>query len=41
LALGTPPTSGSITWNCNSVASTGDGTKGTLLGKYVPAECRK
>jgi type IV pilus assembly protein PilA len=36
----TIPSSGSITWNCNSVASTKAGTKGTILAKYVPAECR-
>ena len=41
LTAGTPPTSGSVTWNCNSVASSAAGAKGTLLGKYVPAECRK
>ena len=41
LTAGSPPTSGSITWNCNSVASGSAGAKGTLLGKYVPAECRK
>jgi type IV pilus assembly protein PilA len=43
LTAGTPPTSGSINWYCNSAAttSTANGTKGTLLGKYVPAECRK
>ncbi|MEY4908025.1 MAG: hypothetical protein RL260_1743 [Pseudomonadota bacterium] len=43
LTAGTPPTSGSINWYCNSVAttSTSNGTKGTLAGKYVPAECRK
>jgi type IV pilus assembly protein PilA len=41
LVLGTPPTTGSVTWNCNSAASGSAGAKGTLLGKYVPAECRK
>mgnify|MGYP001322711312 CR=1 FL=1 len=43
LTAGTPPTSGSINWYCNSAgtASTANGTKGTLLAKYVPAECRK
>ena len=41
LTAGTPPTTGSVTWNCNSVASGAAGSKGTLLGKYVPAECRK
>ena len=31
----------SITWNCVSAASTRDSvTKGTIKGKYVPAECR-
>ena len=29
-----------ISWNCNSVTSTKAGTKGTILAKYVPAECR-
>ena len=43
LAAGTPPTTGSITWYCNSSAttSTSTGAKGTIAGKYVPAECRK
>ena len=42
LTAGTPPTSGSINWYCNSAATTtSNGTKGTLAGKYVPAECRK
>ncbi|MET3605140.1 prepilin-type N-terminal cleavage/methylation domain-containing protein [Sphaerotilus sulfidivorans] len=36
----TIPASGSITWNCLSAASTRDGAKGTIKGKYVPAECR-
>ena len=42
LALGTPPTTGSIVWNCNSVAlPTGNkGAVGTIKGKYVPANCR-
>lgn len=35
----TVPTN-AISWNCNSVASTKAGTKGTILAKYVPAECR-
>ncbi|MDM0027665.1 pilin [Variovorax saccharolyticus] len=34
------PTSGSISWNCNSAASTKPGSKGDLQAKYVPAECR-
>jgi type IV pilus assembly protein PilA len=40
---GTPPTSGSITWSCNSAVTTSAsaGTAGTLAAKYVPAECRK
>jgi type IV pilus assembly protein PilA len=29
-----------LSWNCNSVASARLGSKGTILGKYVPAECR-
>jgi type IV pilus assembly protein PilA len=39
----TVPSSGSITWNCLSAASpaTKVGTnRGTIQGKYVPAECR-
>ncbi|MGR4868641.1 pilin [Variovorax sp. LARHSF232] len=36
----TIPTAGSISWNCNSVASSKPGTKGTIQAKYVPAECR-
>ena len=39
LAAGTIPTN-AISWNCNSAASTKAGTKGSQLGKYVPAECR-
>jgi len=35
----TVPTN-ALSWNCNSVASARAGTKGTILGKYVPAECR-
>jgi len=41
LVSGTVPTAGSITWNCNSAASSLAGTKGTLAGKYAPAECRR
>ena len=40
LANGTVPSAGNITWNCNSVSSTKAGTKGTLLAKFAPAECR-
>ncbi len=40
LAAGTLPTN-PITWNCNSVGSTLVGSKGTLLAKYSPAECRQ
>jgi type IV pilus assembly protein PilA len=38
----TVPSAGSITWNCLSAASpaTKLGTKGSVQGKYVPAECR-
>jgi type IV pilus assembly protein PilA len=38
----TVPTAGSIAWNCMSASSTSTyvGTAGTLLSKYVPAECR-
>jgi len=43
LQEGTPPTSGSVTWYCNSADTTSAsvGTKGDIKGKYVPAECRK
>ncbi|WP_269635728.1 pilin [Polaromonas glacialis] len=43
LAQGTPPTSGSINWYCNSAGTTGasNGSAGTLAAKYVPSECRK
>ena len=40
LVLGTPPTSGSVVWNCNAVTSTKGGTNGTLLAKYAPTTCR-
>jgi type IV pilus assembly protein PilA len=43
LVSGQPPTSGSITWNCNSSSTTGtsnSGALGTILAKYVPANCR-
>ncbi len=40
LAEGTPPANGSITWNCNSAVSTLSGSKGSLQGKYAPANCR-
>jgi len=36
----TIPTAGSISWNCNSVGSSKQGSKGTIQDKYVPAECR-
>ena len=39
LVAGTIPTA-EITWNCNSAASTKAGSKGTLIGKYAPSECR-
>jgi type IV pilus assembly protein PilA len=39
LAAGTIPTN-PIVWNCNAAGSTKDGTKGTILAKYAPAECR-
>jgi type IV pilus assembly protein PilA len=29
-----------LTWNCNAASSTKAGSKGTLLGKYSPSECR-
>ena len=37
--LSTVPTN-AISWNCNSVAPGNAGTHGTILAKYVPAECR-
>jgi len=40
LTPGTPPTTGSVTWNCNAAGSTKGGTNGTLAAKYVPANCR-
>ncbi|MFM2060048.1 MAG: hypothetical protein RLY71_4433 [Pseudomonadota bacterium] len=42
LKSGEVPTNGSITWNCLSADSPAgkSGTKGTIEGKYVPAECR-
>jgi len=36
----TVPTQGNITWNCLSATSTKAGTKGTLVSKFAPAECR-
>ena len=39
-AASTIPTAGSISWNCNSAGSSKAGAKGTLLAKFVPAECR-
>jgi type IV pilus assembly protein PilA len=38
----TPPLSGSVGWNCNSAGSPAAkvGTHGTILSKYVPANCR-
>lgn len=36
----TVPTQGNITWNCNAAGSTKAGTKGTLVAKFAPAECR-
>jgi Zn-dependent protease with chaperone function/Tfp pilus assembly major pilin PilA len=45
LMLGQTPTSGAITWRCNSASPPTDnggavGTIGTILPKYVPANCR-
>lgn len=39
----TIPSSGAISWVCQSAASTTNNAvgKGTLAGKYAPAECRK
>jgi type IV pilus assembly protein PilA len=39
LAAGTIPTN-AIVWHCNAASSTKAGTKGSLLAKYAPAECR-
>ncbi len=42
-ALSTIPVNGSISWNCTSAGTpaTGvPGAKGTILAKYVPANCR-
>jgi len=38
----TIPTAGSISWTCTSAGSPSGvlGQKGTMTGKYVPAECR-
>ena len=36
----TVPTAGNITWNCNSASSSKAGSKGTLVAKFAPAECR-
>jgi type IV pilus assembly protein PilA len=38
----TIPTAGSISWNCTSAGTptTVVGAKGTILAKYVPANCR-
>jgi type IV pilus assembly protein PilA len=38
----TIPTAGSITWNCKSAGSPAGvlGATGTILAKYVPANCR-
>ena len=42
LVVGTPPATGSITWNCNSstVAAGNLGAKGAILPTFVPANCR-
>lgn len=42
LVVGTPPTGGSITWECNSATppAGSTGTAGTIPSKYVPANCR-
>lgn len=40
LSPGVPPATGSVTWNCNAQGSTKGGTAGTILAKYVPANCR-
>jgi type IV pilus assembly protein PilA len=42
LQEGVVPTSGSITWFCNSASATGAsrGSAGTVLARFVPADCR-
>lgn len=42
LAAGTPPAGGSVIWECNSATkkATNIGAAGTILAKYVPANCR-
>jgi type IV pilus assembly protein PilA len=43
LVLGTPPTTGSITWICKAAGSANANAAaaaGTLLSKYAPAACR-
>lgn len=40
LVAGTPPANGSVAWNCNSADSVLAGTKGTIVGKFTPANCR-
>lgn len=41
-ALSVVPTAGSVAWNCTSAGTptTVVGAKGTILAKYVPANCR-
>ena len=43
LVAGTPPATGSLTWLCNSAATTtaSGTTLGTLAGRLVPADCRR
>jgi len=41
LQQGVVPATGSITWNCNSSLNGGSrGTAGTILARFVPADCR-
>jgi type IV pilus assembly protein PilA len=42
LVVGTPPTNGSITWECNSATppAANTGRAGTLDARFVPANCR-
>ncbi|WP_066271701.1 pilin [Hydrogenophaga palleronii] len=43
LTAGTPPVTGSVTWNCNSAGTTSasGGNRGLLNARLVPADCRR
>jgi hypothetical protein len=38
--LGKVPDQGAVVWHCLSADSAQSGTKGTLMSKYAPSECR-